>query len=135
MYGTPGMHPYILPWGLLHDETDRGPLWDPALNTAAYTFDTTTHIARASNATPYVPTSWLYFNGRWGDKRYPLSDPRQYEIAGQWHYDDGPTGPLFKNLARRSVCQTDTKCEIKHWRSWNQGLSLWPWHDPCGTGS
>ena len=24
MYTTPGLHPYVLPWGLLHDQTDRG---------------------------------------------------------------------------------------------------------------
>ena len=34
MYATPGLHPYILPWGLLHDQTDRGPLWDPSLKCA-----------------------------------------------------------------------------------------------------
>ncbi|KAI9696304.1 MAG: Vacuolar protein sorting-associated protein 62 [Bogoriella megaspora] len=38
MYGTPGTHAYILPWGLLHDETDRGPLWDPTLNLFSYTY-------------------------------------------------------------------------------------------------
>ncbi|KAI9658649.1 MAG: Vacuolar protein sorting-associated protein 62 [Bathelium mastoideum] len=39
MYATPGTHAYILPWGLLHDETDRGPLWDPALNFYSYTYE------------------------------------------------------------------------------------------------
>ena len=39
MYGTPGTHAYILPWGLLHDETDRGPLWDPTLNLFSYTYE------------------------------------------------------------------------------------------------
>ena len=39
MYATPGTHAYILPWGLLHDETDRGPLWDPTLNLYSYTYE------------------------------------------------------------------------------------------------
>ena len=39
MYATPGTHAYILPWGLLHDETDRGPLWDPSLNFFSYTYE------------------------------------------------------------------------------------------------
>jgi hypothetical protein len=39
MYATPGLHPYVLPFKLLADETDRGPLWDPALNNLAYWYD------------------------------------------------------------------------------------------------
>ncbi|KAL8761949.1 MAG: hypothetical protein Q9194_007628 [Teloschistes cf. exilis] len=39
MYATPGHHPYVLPLGLLHDETDKGPLWDPALNALTYSYN------------------------------------------------------------------------------------------------
>jgi hypothetical protein len=39
MYALPGKHPYVLPFGMLADETDRGPLWDPAKNTYAYHYD------------------------------------------------------------------------------------------------
>lgn len=115
MYGTPGLHPYILPGGILHDETDRGPLWDPVQNFQSYTYDPHTRRARASVLNPLSPTEWLDYNGHWGDKYYPLSDPRQYRFAGQYHYVNGPTGPKFKNLGRRQVCQGIGKCEVRHW--------------------
>lgn len=117
MYATAGTHPYILPWGLLHDRTDRGPLWDPVLNFHAYTYDYKKDTLRASNYTPHAPTEWFYFAGHWGDKFYPLGDHRQYRFAGQYHYVSGPLGPRFKNLGRRKVCQgapTDP-CVVKNW--------------------
>ena len=117
MYATPGIHSYILPWGLLHDQTDRGPLWDPTLNSHTYAYDYVDDTLRASNVTPHAPTEWFYFSGHWGDKFYPLSDSRQYRFAGQYHYVNGPLGPRFKNLGRRKVCQgSDTDlCVIKNW--------------------
>ncbi|KAJ9623970.1 Vacuolar protein sorting-associated protein 62 [Taxawa tesnikishii (nom. ined.)] len=105
MYATPGLHPYVLPWGLLHDQTDRGPLWDPLLNAHSYTYNHTEGILRSSLLTPRAPTSWFYYRGHWGDKFYPLSDPRQYRFAGQYHYVSGPSGPRYKNLGRKDVCQ------------------------------
>ncbi|KAK6607731.1 vacuolar protein sorting-associated protein [Botrytis cinerea] len=33
MYATPGTHPYVLPFKLLADVTDKGPIWDPSLIT------------------------------------------------------------------------------------------------------
>lgn len=39
MYAFPGPHPYVLPFQLLKDDTDRGPLWDPSLNNYAYFYD------------------------------------------------------------------------------------------------
>jgi hypothetical protein len=48
MYAMPGTHPYVLPFGLLADVTDKGPLWDPALNYYAYHYNTSiTHNADA----------------------------------------------------------------------------------------
>ncbi|EGP86512.1 uncharacterized protein MYCGRDRAFT_22198, partial [Zymoseptoria tritici IPO323] len=105
MYATPGLHPYILPFGLLHDETDRGPLWDPVQNFQAYTYNPLTRTVRSSTLNPTSPTQWFDFAGHWGDKFYELGDPRQYRFAGQYHYVNGPTGPKFKNLGRRAVCQ------------------------------
>lgn len=127
MYATPGTHAYILPWGLLHDETDRGPLWDPALNSHSYTYDYIKDELRASNFTPRAPTEWFYFNGHWGDKFYPLSDPRQYRFAGQYHYVNGPLGPRFKNLGRRKVCDGYTKgrCNIRNWIGESKRLRRW----------
>lgn len=115
MYATAGVHPYVLPWGLLHDQTDKGPLWDPLLNHHAYVYNHTSRALRSSTQTPKAPTSWFNFGGRWGDKIYQLSDPRQYRFAGQYHYVSGPLGPRFKNLGRHNVCQGHGKCVIKHW--------------------
>lgn len=41
MYAFPGPHAYVLPFKLLKDDTDRGPLWDPSLNNYAYFYDYT----------------------------------------------------------------------------------------------
>lgn len=117
MYATPGLHPYILPWGILHDQTDRGPLWDPLLNSHIYTYNYHADDLRASTMTPHSPIEWFYFGGHWGDRIYPLNDPRQYEFVGQYHYVSGPLGPRFKNLGRRKVCQGrySDPCVIKNW--------------------
>lgn len=105
MYRTPGIHRYVLPFGLLQDITDRGVLWDPLHNMYAYTYDHKRDIIRASTVTPDAPEEWFYFRGAWGDKSYPMDDPRQYRFAGELHYVSGPTGPLFKNLGRKGPCQ------------------------------
>lgn len=116
MYATPGIHAYILPWGLLHDETDRGPLWDPALNLHAYTYDHVNDIVRSSQLTPKSPIAWFHYNGHWGDKFYPLDDTRQYRLVGQYHYVNGPVGPKFKNLGRKYICADETiPCQVKNW--------------------
>lgn len=119
MYATPATHPYILPWGILHDLTDRGPLWDPALNSHAYTYDHKNDTLRSSNITPEAPTEWFDFAGHWGDKFYPLNDRRQYRFAGQYHYVNGPLGPKFKNLERKKICPgpDSVPCVIKNWLS------------------
>ncbi|KAF7908434.1 uncharacterized protein EAF01_004189 [Botrytis porri] len=143
MYATPGTHPYVLPFKLLADVTDKGPIWDPALNYRAYFFNTSlTHNVDARFATsnflaqtmadsfqpaaqnPDAPTGWFWFNGHWGDKFYELSDWRQWRFVGQYHYVNGPLGPKFKNLGRSRVCQSGLKCILvdslekgKH-RSW-----------------
>ncbi|KAJ5988192.1 Vacuolar protein sorting-associated protein 62 [Penicillium waksmanii] len=115
MYATAGVHEYILPWGLLHDVTDRGPLWDPLQNKQAYTYANNT--LRASTVNPKSPTEWFFFRGHWGDKFYPLGDRRQYRFAGQYHFVNGPLGPRFKNLNRRKLCQGPDRavCVIKDW--------------------
>lgn len=117
MYGTPGIHKYILPLGLLHDVTDRGPLWDPRQNMHAYTYDAARDYLRSSTLNPHSPTEWFYFIGHWGDKAYPMSDSRQYRFAGEYHYTSGPLGPRFKNLRRKKICQQyRQECIVKHWR-------------------
>lgn len=117
MYAQPGLHPYILPWGMLHDQTDRGPLWDPAMNAKSFLYDYHDRSIRTSTRNPKAPTSWFNYAGHWGDKYYALNDPRQYRFAGQYHYVNGPSGPKFKNLARQHVCQGGEKCHIRDWAS------------------
>ncbi|KUI60579.1 Putative vacuolar protein sorting-associated protein TDA6 [Cytospora mali] len=39
MYAFPGDHAYVLPFKMLKDQTDRGPLWDPSLNNYAYFYN------------------------------------------------------------------------------------------------
>ena len=116
-YATPGLHPYILPLGLLHDETDKGPLWDPAMNCLKYTYNVKNDTLTPDVRTLDAPTEWFFFNGHWGDKLYPLNDRRQYEFAGQYHYVTGPLGPRFKHLGRRKVCQGPYKnrCDVRQW--------------------
>ncbi|SPQ20809.1 cf0e9007-5e5f-4e99-9ffd-93d8edd6c393 [Thermothielavioides terrestris] len=124
MYASPGMHPYVLPFKLLKDITDKGPLWDPALNNYAYWYDYEIDRDEAQNSTvqertslvpaasnPDLPTSWFHYEGYWGDDVYPLSDQRQWRLFGEYHYVMGPLGPKAKWLDRRKVCQTE-KCTI-----------------------
>jgi hypothetical protein len=127
MYALPGQHPYIIPFGLLRDVTDRGPLWDPALNKYAYHYDyelaaEENHAIRNGTldeprslvpaaVNPQAPTSWFHYRGRWGDQLYSLADPRQWRFFGQYHYVTGPDGPWRKQLGRSKVCQLD-KCRI-----------------------
>ncbi|KAF2205232.1 hypothetical protein GQ43DRAFT_428313 [Delitschia confertaspora ATCC 74209] len=115
MYATAGTHPYILPGGVLHDVTDRGPLWDPSLNVHSFTYDYINDTLRSSTLTPYAPVGWFYYTGHWGDKFYPLSDPRQYRFVGQYHYVNGPLGPRYKNLGREKLCQGNSQCQINHY--------------------
>jgi hypothetical protein len=82
----------------------------------AYTYDPRKDTLRSSQLTPKSPTEWFDFNGRWGDKFYPLGDTRQYRFAGQYHYVNGPLGPKFKNLGRAKICQDQAApCEVKNW--------------------
>lgn len=135
MYAQPGKHPYVLPFNMLADVTDKGPLWDPAHNYLGYHYNTSiTHDvdAQASSSStdkdvqaqdhtnsfqpaasnPKAPVGWWWFNGHWGDKFYELSDRRQWRFAGQYHYVNGPLGPKFKNLGRSRVCQSRGTCTI-----------------------
>ncbi|KAL7926204.1 hypothetical protein ACQKWADRAFT_282045 [Trichoderma austrokoningii] len=130
MYALPGPHPYVLPFKMLKDVTDKGPLWDPALNNYAYHYDYTlenpedtiehedsigvkglthdTHSFTPAASNPDAPTTWLHYQGRWGDETYTLADPRQWRLFGQYHYVTGPSGPKFKNLERQTLCPART---------------------------
>lgn len=130
MYATPGTHRYVLPWGLLHDETDRGPLWDPALNSYSYILDLKTDTLINPNNTAVSPTDWFHYQGHWGDRIYPMNDTRQYRFAGQYHYVSGPVGPKGHGLGRANVCPGGHECKIKYWLG--QDLDLRFWHGENG---
>lgn len=140
MYAVPGPHPYVLPFHMLKDETDKGPLWDPAKNNLAYFYDyvagreeggrvmaedgdeaeeievLSVQAAQLASlvpaaSNPDAPTSWFHYDGTWGDEVYELADKRQWRLFGQYHYLTGPQGPKFKNLERQKVCQTQ-RCRL-----------------------
>ncbi|VVT52070.1 uncharacterized protein SAPINGB_P003307 [Magnusiomyces paraingens] len=106
-YATVGQHSHDLPYYILSDFTDRGPLWDPAKNFVAYTYDGL-KISYANGSEPGREErygDWLYFLGHWGDKKLAPTDPRQKYSPFEWRYIDGPIGPLDKNLMRTGPCQ------------------------------
>ncbi|CAI4215103.1 unnamed protein product [Parascedosporium putredinis] len=121
MYPLPGVQAYILPFKLLKDVTDRGPIWDPAKNIYAYHYDyrlddpedpeAQAQSLMPAEENPNAPTGWFHYTGAWGDKLYSLADMRQWRLFGQYHYVTGPMGPKFKALNREKMCTTN-RCRI-----------------------
>lgn len=129
-YAINGTHDHTIPDlhhstpGILNDYTDYGPLYDPTLSAYWYKW---TPAENASNATanssanenqldnivkrgifiPYdadTPVKYLYFEGHWGDDRYPEKDHRQRSLFDKFFkYESGPTGPADKNIGRKEV--------------------------------
>lgn len=106
-YATVGQHSHDIPYHMLSDFTDRGPLWDPSKNYVAYTYDgTNVTFANGTEAGREERFGeWLMFKGHWGDKQLSPEDPRQRFSPFQWKYIDGPLGPITKNLMRQVPCQ------------------------------
>ncbi|KAI0134563.1 vacuolar protein sorting-associated protein [Xylariales sp. AK1849] len=117
MYAMPGDHAYVLPFNMLKDVTDRGPLWDPAKNLRGYWYDYAAtrdgEGLEPVKENPDAPTDWFHYEGPWGDKLYGLDDARQWRLFGQYHYVTGPLGPKSKNLGRERVC-AKWSCRILH---------------------
>lgn len=136
MYATSGNHPYVLPFQMLKDETNDGPVWDPTLNNYAFHYtptpeqkaqdlttqgfrrtalddgsDTDTASLIPASSNPNMPTSWFHYSGAWGDDLFPLADHRQWRFFGQYHYVRGPFGPKWKQLSREQLC-TKKVCKI-----------------------
>lgn len=120
-YVSVGTHPHDLPYEILCDFTDRGPLWDPTRNYLGYSYDgkfvypteNNTNAKHVGREATYG--NWLTFTGHWGDKQIPDNDPRQrYSFIGGHKYIDGPRGPLKKNLLRIIPCERH-----KWWNFWN----------------
>lgn len=106
-YATVGQHSHDLPYYILSDFTDRGPLWDPARNFLAYTYNgsVVTYANGSEHGREERYGDWLYYLGHWGDKKLAPTDHRQKYSPFEWRYIDGPIGPLDKNLMRVGPCQ------------------------------
>ena len=119
-YPSVGQHPHDLPYDILSDFTDRGPLWNPERNYLGYTYDGKHVFPAKTNSNPkhvgreWEYGNWLAFKGHWGDQQLPKDDPRQsHSLIGGFKYIDGPTGPLMKNLVRIVPCE-----RAKWWNFW-----------------
>lgn len=134
-YVSVGQHPHDLPYGILSDFTDRGPLWDPAQNYLGYTFDgdkawPTVHNRNFHHQGREIQYGdWLAFMGRWGNPQLQSTDSRQrYFFLGGYKYIDGPTGPLTKHLDREGVCQRHKwwnvwgLCQVRRTIKWGIGI-------------
>lgn len=120
-YPSVGQHPHDLPYDILSDFTDRGPLWNPSRNYLGYTFDGKHVFPATNNSNPkhigreWQYGNWLAFKGHWGDQQLADNDKRQtYSFIGGHKYIDGPTGPLMKNLLRVVPCE-----RAKWWNFWS----------------
>lgn len=134
---------------LLVDECDKGPLFDPLLTSNIYSYaisikepskkdsaapETTGRFEHLDPTAP--PPGWLYFIGHWGDQEYPADDPRQKnkDLFGFRKYGSGPTGPAFKDLARKDVWPANSHAAGQKIRTSLDGstglkdrLSRWGW--------
>ncbi|ANB12802.1 Vps62p [Sugiyamaella lignohabitans] len=129
-YATVGQHSHDIPYHMLSDFTDRGPLWDLSKNYLAYTYDG--HEVRLANGSDPGREDeygdWLNYLGHWGDKKLAPEDPRQRYHPFEWLMIDGPLGPLAKNLLRRDPCQRSKwwnfskSCRIRHRLLMGEGI-------------
>ncbi|KAH3900905.1 uncharacterized protein SCDLUD_002365 [Saccharomycodes ludwigii] len=122
-YASVGQHAHDVPlfFSALSDFTDRGYMWDPALNFYGYLVEKQENSSNIEIFKPFrkrelleLGVDWLQYQGHWGNKRLPMSDSRQKLCPFQWRYIDGPTGPTGKNLFRDKVCQN-----YKFWNFWH----------------
>lgn len=133
-YPSVGQHPHDLPYTILSDFTDRGPLWNPSLNYLCYSFDGK-HVYPGNNSNPkhvgreWDYGNWLSFSGHWGDDTLSRKDSRQvYSFIGGYKYIEGPTGPLSKNLMRLKPCESAQwwnfwkVCNVRNDIEWGVGV-------------
>lgn len=134
-YVSVGQHPHDLPYAILSDFTDRGPLWNPTKNYLSYTFDGSKVTPGTTNRNPHHVDrelkyhNWLKYSGCWGDKQIPDDDKRQkYLFIGGHRYIDGPRGPLMKNLLRLKPCERHkwynfwAACSVRENIKWGIGV-------------
>jgi len=97
---TPGDHNYQrIPFDLLKDQTDKGPLWDVTKNYRGFWYDPPNGVVSHSpgagiggSVQLLEGSRWLNFSGFWGDKKWPTSRFGQYCVGNECLIGDGPTG-------------------------------------------
>jgi len=116
--GEQDYEPYV-PFGILHDSTDKGTYWDVTQNYRGYYYDVATQAFTSSGGAGQGATlqaaegtDWLKFLGKWGDAQLPTSADGQFCISTECFYSGGPTGPFDKNLGRTAVCENESDCTI-----------------------
>lgn len=117
---------------VLLDYCDAGQLWDPVSSAYFYNFDTETselkRIFPSGKENSSNLTSFLYFDGIWGDFQYPDDHPRQKMVPwfGLKRYVSGPSGPTTKQLIRKGLFPDHP--ERKSWLQWGVQvyMSLYP---------
>ncbi|KAF9647656.1 hypothetical protein BDM02DRAFT_3156054 [Thelephora ganbajun] len=118
-YATSGDHEYSLPFGLLKDQTNKGPTWDITKNFRGFWYTPSNGVISVApgagiggTVEPTEGGNWLNFGGLWGDQKWPTTRFGQYCLGNECHISDGPSGPLSKNLGRTTPCQDESSCSI-----------------------
>lgn len=117
---TSGDHNYEhIPFGLLKDQTNKGPVWDVTKNFRGFWYTPSTgaiSTAQGAGTGGTLQTlegvNWLNFGGSWGDKKWPTSKFGQYCVGSECHIEDGPTG---KNTQARHRRLRLSRTIIAHW--------------------
>lgn len=101
----------LIPAHIVYDRTQQGKLWDPTLSAYYYTYEP--EMKKFEPAVEGTPTSYLYFEGKWGDDQFPMGRKGQEEFYGYVKWIGGPQGPWFKHLDRPDVCLPTRDCVVK----------------------
>ncbi|CAN8098306.1 unnamed protein product [Discula destructiva] len=118
-YATVGSQAYSIGLGLVTDVTDAGYAWDMTQNYRGYWYDNASGTFSAAGGASVggtqqagETTTWLEWEGHWGDEQYADGVDGQYCLFGECLFMSGPTGPVAKNLGRTTVCEDDDDCTI-----------------------
>ncbi|KAG6008933.1 hypothetical protein E4U43_000084 [Claviceps pusilla] len=115
MYATLGEHPYVLPFKMLKDVSDKGPLWDPALNNYAYHYNykLENHTQRDEEADAADDGTRARTSSRAGraEKKPPSLVPaaKNPDAPTSWFHYDGYWGDRLYTLA-----------DMRQWRLFGQ---------------
>lgn len=105
---TSGDHNYEhIPFDILKDQTDKGPMWDVTKNFRGFWYTPSTgEVSLAPGAGPggaievSEGPNWLNFGGFWGDQKWPINKFGQFCVGQECHMEDGPTGKDVLELPR-----------------------------------